>query len=71
MSTTFLTKKRSNSSSAQPELANKNGKRALFVNEPEHDDVINVGSMKGLTGMIGLNVDHFMEIHLCTNHNLN
>jgi P4 family phage/plasmid primase-like protien len=46
----LLTVKRKSSSSATPELADKVGKRILVMNEPEHDDEINAGLMKELTG---------------------
>ena len=48
--TGILTRKRGASSSATPELADKNGKRLLVIQEPEHDDVVYVGQMKNLTG---------------------
>ena len=48
--TTVITKKRTSSSNATPELADKRGKRCLPIQEPEHDDVIYVGNMKNLTG---------------------
>ena len=48
--TTVLTRKRGSSSNATPELADKRGKRILFINEPEHDDTVYVGLMKNLTG---------------------
>ena len=46
----LLTVKRKSSSNATPELADKVGKRVLVMNEPEHDDEINAGLMKELTG---------------------
>lgn len=46
----LLTVKRKSSSNATPELADKVGKRVLFMNEPEHDDEINAGLMKEFTG---------------------
>lgn len=46
----LLTVKRKSSSNATPELADKIGKRFLVMNEPEHDDEINAGLMKELTG---------------------
>ena len=47
---TILTRKRGSSSGPTPELADKNGKRLLVLQEPEHTDVIYVGQMKELTG---------------------
>ena len=47
---TILTRKRQNSSGPTPELSDKNGKRLLVLQEPEHTDVIYVGQMKELTG---------------------
>lgn len=47
---TLLTRKRGNSSSATPELADKFGRRLLVVQEPEHNDVIYVGQMKEYSG---------------------
>ena len=47
---TLLTRKQGSSSNATPELADKNGKRFLVIQEPEHNDVLFVGQMKGYTG---------------------
>jgi phage/plasmid-associated DNA primase len=46
---TVITKKRGSSSSASPELADKFGKRFMDIYEPEQDDTVYVGQMKGLT----------------------
>jgi P4 family phage/plasmid primase-like protien len=46
----LITIKRKSSSSATPEMADKKGKRVLVMQEPEHDDEINVGYIKELTG---------------------
>ena len=50
MSVAILTKKRSDSGSAAPELVNKKGKRVVVLQEPESDESIKVGKMKELTG---------------------
>lgn len=47
---TVITRKRSSSSSATPELANKRGIRFIALQEPEGDDQVYVGYMKELTG---------------------
>jgi P4 family phage/plasmid primase-like protien len=47
---TILTQKRVKSGSACPELADKAGKRATFVQETENNDPIFVGQMKELSG---------------------
>jgi P4 family phage/plasmid primase-like protien len=47
---TILTRKRGNAGGPTPELSDKNGKRLLVLQEPEHTDVIYVGQMKELTG---------------------
>lgn len=47
---TILTRKRGSAGAATPELADKKGKRILMLQEPEHDDELNVGFMKELTG---------------------
>ena len=45
-----LTKKRGGAEQATPAFADKNGKRFLVIQEPEHNDVIFVGQMKEYTG---------------------
>lgn len=50
LATTVLTRRAGSSSNATPELADKRGKRALVMAEPEEDDTIYVGRMKNLTG---------------------
>jgi P4 family phage/plasmid primase-like protien len=47
---TILTRKRGGSSGPTPELADKNGKRLLVLQEPEQSDTLFVGQMKELTG---------------------
>jgi len=47
---TIITQKQAKSSSATPELANKQGVRFIALNEPEKDDNIQLGRMKELTG---------------------
>lgn len=46
----ILTQKRGKSGNATPELVDKNGKRFLVIQEPEHNNVINTGQMKEFTG---------------------
>ncbi len=47
---TFLTQKRGSSSQASPDLAKAFGVRFLVLQEPEHNDKINAGFMKNITG---------------------
>lgn len=50
LSISYLTTKRGKSGNATPELSDKQGKRFLAIQEPEHDDVLYVGKMKEITG---------------------
>lgn len=50
MDVRLLTEKRSNSSSASPEVADKKGVRACTLDEPNSTDKINTGFMKLFTG---------------------
>lgn len=50
MSITSITRKRSGSSNAEPELANKKGIRFIALNEPEPDDEIQSGFLKNISG---------------------
>jgi P4 family phage/plasmid primase-like protien len=47
---TFLTKKRTQSSNATPDIAEKKGKRIVVMSEPDYDDAINAGALKEVTG---------------------
>jgi len=47
---TILTKKRTMSSNATPDIAEKKGKRIVVIQEPDFDDVINAGILKEMTG---------------------
>lgn len=49
-SASLIVMKRGASSAANPELANKKGKRIIIINEPEETDIIYAGKMKELTG---------------------
>lgn len=48
--TEVLTRKKKDGAGPDPHLADKKGKRLLFIQEPEHTDTIQVGLMKSLTG---------------------
>jgi P4 family phage/plasmid primase-like protien len=47
---TLITRKRAQAGAATPELADKNGKRLLSLNEPEEDETVQVGILKELSG---------------------
>jgi P4 family phage/plasmid primase-like protien len=47
---TVLTRQRGNASNATPELADKQGKRFIIMQEPEEEDRIHVGFMKQISG---------------------
>jgi phage/plasmid-associated DNA primase len=49
LSSQVVTRKRGGSGQATPDLADKNGKRFLVIQEPDHDDQIYVGAMKELS----------------------
>ena len=49
-SASLIVMKRGASNAANPELANKKGKRVIIINEPEETDIIYAGKMKELTG---------------------
>jgi len=50
MDVTVLTRQRGNASDATPQLANKQGKRFIVMQESEEEDKIHVGFMKQVTG---------------------
>ena len=50
MSIAMITQRRKGANDASPEMANKKGIRFVIMQEPEKNDVINVGYMKELTG---------------------
>jgi len=50
MPVTVLTRKKMSSSGANPEMADKMGKRLVLIQEPEYNDTLYVGQMKEISG---------------------